>query len=193
MLGLAKAYDRDIRARIADQNLAAENLRAEVLEFKTGVVFEDGGVKVTAFEVDHGDLLKPAVGFRVDYGGRSITISGDTRFSENLIKHAAGTELLIHQVAAVREELLKNPAFRVILAHHTQPEEAGVLFTRVKPKLAVFYHFVLLGAPGVTPVTEKEVFDMARKSYDGPLLIGEDLMAFRVERDAVVPMPVRNP
>ena len=60
-------------------------MRAEVTEFKTGVVYDQGGVKVTAFEVDHGELLKPAVGFRVDYAGRSVTVSGDTRFSENLI------------------------------------------------------------------------------------------------------------
>jgi ribonuclease Z len=193
MQGLAKAYDWDIRARIADQNLASENVRADVTEFKPGVVYEQGGVKVTAIEVDHGELLQPAMGFRIDYAGRSVTVSGDTRFSENLIKHATGTDLLIHQVAAVREELLKNPAFKVILAHHTQPEEAGTLFTRVKPRLAVFYHFVLLGTPAIAAVTEKEVFEMARKTYDGPLLIGEDLMAFRLERDAVVPLPARAP
>jgi ribonuclease Z len=193
MQGLAKAYDWDIRARIADQNLVAENVRADVTEFKPGLVYEQGGVKVTAFEVDHGELLKPAVGFRIDYAGRSVTVSGDTRFSENLIKHATGTDLLIHQVAAAREELLKNPVFKVIVAHHTQPDKAGMLFTRVKPKLAVFYHFVLLGTPAIPAVTEKEVFEMTRKTYDGPLLIGEDLMAFRLERDAVVPLPARTP
>ena len=193
MQGLAQAYDWDIRARTADQNLAPDNVRAEVSEFTTGVVYEQGGVKVTAFAVDHGDLLKPAVGFRVDFAGRSVTVSGDTRFSENLIEHASGTDLLIHQVAAVREELLKNPVFQVILAHHTKPDEAGILFTRVKPRLAVFYHFVLLGSIGVPAVTEQDVFEMARKTYAGPLLIGEDLMAFRLERDAVVTLPARTP
>jgi ribonuclease Z len=193
MQGLAKAYDWDIRARIADQNLAPENIRAEVTEFKAGVVYEQGGVKVTAFEVDHGELLKPAVGFRVDYAGRSVTVSGDTRFSENLIKHATGTDLLIHQVAAAPEALLKSPVFQVILAHHTKPDEAGTLFTRVKPKLAVFYHFVLLGTPTAPALTEKDVLDLARKTYDGPLMIGEDLMALRLERDAVLVLPSRTP
>jgi ribonuclease Z len=193
MQGLVKAYDWDIRARIADQNLAAENVRPEVTEFNHGVVYEQGGVKVTAFEVDHGDLLKPAVGFRIDYAGRSVTVSGDTRFSENLIKHATGTDLLVHQVAAAPEALLKNPIFQVILAHHTKPDEAGTLFSRVKPKLAVFYHFVLLGNAAAPPLTEKDVFDLARKNYDGPMLIGEDLMAFRIDRDAVVPLAPRNP
>lgn len=193
MQGLEKAYAWDISARLADQKLPAEAVRPEVKEFSTGVVYEDGGVKVTAFEVDHGDLLKPAVGFRVDYGGRSVTVSGDTRFSENLIRHATGTDLLIHQVAAVRDELLKNPVFQVILAHHTKPEEAGTVFARAKPRLAVFYHFVLLGNLGNPPVSEQQVFDKARTTYDGPLLLGEDLMAFRIDADQVVALPKRTP
>ena len=43
------------------------------------------------------------------------------------------------------------------------------------------YHFVLLGTPTIKPVTEKEVFDLARTTYDGPMLIGEDRMAFQIE------------
>lgn len=193
MDGLTRAYDWDIQARISDQNLDPASIRAQVTEFKEGVVYEQGGVKVTAIEVDHGDLLKPAFGFRVDYAGRSVTISGDTKFSENLIKHANGSDLVIHQVAAAREELLRIPTFKVILAHHTLPQEAGTLFSRVKPKLAVYYHFVLLGTPSVPAVTEKEVFDLTRQTYSGPLLIGEDLMAFRLDRDQVVQLPVRTP
>ncbi len=193
MDGLTRAFDWDIQARIADQKLSPEVVRAQVTEVREGVVLDQGGVKVTAIEVDHGELLKPAFGYRVDYGGRSVTISGDTRFSENLIKHAAGTDLVIHQVAAVKPELLDNPVFKVILSHHTKPDEAGVLFSRVKPRLAVYYHFVLLGAIGAPAVTEDEVMEMTRKTYAGPLLIGEDLMAFRLDRDEVVRLPARAP
>ena len=191
MDGLAKAYDWDIKARIADQNLDPGNIRSEVTELRPGVAYDQGGVKVTAFEVDHGELLKPAFGFRIDYGGRSVSISGDTRFSENLIKHAAGSDLLIHQVAAAREELLALPSFKVILDHHTKPEEAGTVFSRVKPKLAVYYHFVLLGSPKVPPITEKEVVELTRKTYAGPLVVGEDLMAFRLDADGVVQLPAK--
>jgi ribonuclease Z len=152
-------------------------------------VFERGGVKVIAIEVDHGPLVKPAYAFRVEFGGRSVVVSGDTRFSENLIARASGTDLLIHQVAAAREALLGVPAVKAVLDHHTMPDEAGVVFSRVKPTLAVFYHFVLLGSPTVPAVTEKDVFEMARKTYSGPLLIGEDLMAFRIDADGVVQVP----
>ncbi len=73
------------------------------------------------------------------------------------------------------------------------PDEAGTVFSRVKPRLAVYYHFVLLGTPTIPAVTEKEVLDMTRKTYAGPLVIGEDLMAFRLERDQVVQLPPRTP
>jgi ribonuclease Z len=189
MDGLVKAFDWDIKARIADQKLDPANIKPEVTEVKQGVVFDKGGVRVTAFEVDHGELLHPAFGYRIDYAGRSVTVSGDTRFSENLIRHATGTDLLIHQVAAVRAELLESPVFKVILDHHTKPEEAGTVFSRTKPKLAVYYHFVLLGTPKVPAVTEEEVLTMTRKTYAGPLLIGEDLMAFRLDADRVVQLP----
>lgn len=191
MDGLVKAFDWDIKARIADQNLDPANLKPVVTEVKEGVVYEQAGVKVTAFEVNHGDLLKPAFGYRIDYAGRSVTISGDTKFNENLIKFATGTDLLIHQVAAARPELLQSPVFKVILDHHTKPEEAGVVFTRTKPKLAVYYHFVLLGSPAVPAITEKEVVDLTRTTYTGPLVVGEDLMAFRIDAGAVVQLPTR--
>ncbi len=193
MDGLARAYEWDIKARIADQNLDPASILSRVTEIEEGVIYDQGGVKVTAFKVDHGELLQPAFGYRIDHAGRAVTVSGDTRFSENLIKFAAGSDLVIHQVAAARDELLKSPVFKVILAHHTQPEEAGTVFSRVKPRLAVYYHFVLLGTPAIPAVTEKEVFELTRKTYSGPLLIGEDLMAFRLERDQVVQLPARLP
>ena len=183
---LDKAFEWDITTRIADQKLVRENVAVAVTEIKEGVVYDHDGVKVTAFDVDHGDLVKPAFGFRVDYDGRSAVVSGDTRFNENLIRYATGTDLLIHQVAAVRPELLTSPVFQVILAHHTKPEEAGIVFARTKPKLAVFYHFSLLGSVQVPPMTAQEVVDLAHRNYAGPLLAGEDLMAFRIGREGVV-------
>jgi ribonuclease Z len=59
-------------------------LEVSVSEFaKDGVAYEAGGVKVTAFEVDHGPQKKPTFGYRVDYGGRSVLISGDTRLNDS--------------------------------------------------------------------------------------------------------------
>jgi len=194
MEGMEKAYAWDIETRVADQGFKREAIAVDVTEFeKEGVVYEKDGVKVSSIEVDHGDKVKPAFGYRIDYGGRSVVISGDTKFNENLIKHATGTDLLIHQVAAMRPELLKIPVFKVIMAHHTSPEEAGVVFARAKPKLAVYYHFVIYGNPKIPPYTEQDVIDLTRKNYSGPLLIGQDLAAFVISKEEVtVVAPPKN-
>ena len=186
MDGLQRAFGWDIETRIADQKLAKDDVAVAVTEFSEGVVYDSDGITVTAFEVNHGDLIKPAFGFRVDYGGRSVTMSGDTRFNENLIRHATGTDLLIHQVAMAREELLKtSKPVQLILAHHTKPDEAAVVFSRTHPKLAVYYHFSLQGSPQIPPPTEQDVLELTRKTYAGPLVLGEDLMTFSIEAGSV--------
>jgi len=194
MEGMEKAYAWDIETRVADQGFKREAIAVDVTEFeKEGMVYEKDGVKVSSIEVDHGDKVKPAFGYRIDYGGRSVVISGDTKFNENLIKHATGTDLLIHQVAAMRPELLKIPVFKVIMAHHTSPEEAGIVFARAKPKLAVYYHFVIYGNPKIPPYTEQDVIDLTRKNYSGPLLIGQDLTAFVIGKEEVTVLaPPKN-
>lgn len=57
---------------------------------KDGVVYEKDGVRVIAFEVDHGAAIKPAYGYRIEYKGRAAVISGDTRYNENVIKYGTG-------------------------------------------------------------------------------------------------------
>ncbi len=186
MENMQKTFQWDIDTRVADQNLSRAAAGINATDMSAGVVYERNGVTVSAIEVDHGDLIKPAFGFRVDYDGRSVVVSGDTRFSENLIKHASGVDLLVHQVAMAKDELLaRSERVRTILAHHTKPHEAGSVFARVKPKLAVYYHFVLQGDASVPAPGEKDVEDATRTTYGGPLVLGEDLMAFAIEKDGV--------
>ena len=97
--GLRTAYHADVRARttigIPDSSTAIEG--RDVME---GIVFDQDGVRVTAFTVDHGNPPIPSFGYRVDFGGRSVVISGDTRRSDNLVRFARDTDLLVHEVMA---------------------------------------------------------------------------------------------
>jgi beta-lactamase family protein len=87
MANLERAYAADIKIRTEDEKLPPEGVAVQVEEFAAdGVAYEKDGVRVTAFEVNHGDAIKPAYGYRVDYRGRSIVISGDTRYNENVVK-----------------------------------------------------------------------------------------------------------
>ncbi len=109
-------------------------------------------MRVIAFEVDHGDLIHPSFGFKVEHAGHSVVISGDTRPSTNLLRHARGTDLPVHQAAAARPELLaRSSSWCDILDHHTTPEQAGEIFTQAAPRLAVYCHLMLLNDLVVPP------------------------------------------
>jgi ribonuclease Z len=169
--GLAEAFSDDTRIRQADEHITAAATQIEVHDFQGDrVVFDEAGVKVTAFAVNHGDLIKPSVGYRIDYGARSVTISGDTKFDENLIKHAMGSDLLIHEVFAMSAQLAKLPQLKPVADHHTSPEEAGMVFSRVKPKLAIYSHVILLQ----TKIAE--LVARTQSTYEGPFEVGEDLL-----------------
>lgn len=182
MSGLDQAYALDIKIRIEDEKLPPAGVAMNVEEFdKDGVVFEKNGVKVTAFAVEHGAAIKPAVGYRIDYQGHSVVISGDTRYDENVIKHGAGVDVLIHEVGSARPELLATsvPVQRII-AHHTTPREAGMVFSKTKPKMAVYTHIVLLSSEKFPEPTLDDVVNETRQTYSGPLTMGEDLMSFEI-------------
>ena len=136
----------------------------EVTEIEDGDVYERDGIRVIAFDVDHRPV-SPALGYRIEYGGHRVLLSGDTRFSENLIENAMDIDLMIHEVTGATSDFLESASLgdRRAFDHHTTAQEAGRIFTRTRPILAVFSHLVLF--PGydramLTPDT--------RLTYDGP-------------------------
>jgi ribonuclease Z len=177
---LERAYAFDVHTRRdVDEKLPAEGARLIATEIGNGAVVAEGALRVTAFLVDHGPV-RPALGYRVEFGPRSVVLSGDTRPSENLVKFARGADLLIHEVIAPDAERAGASASfsreqrERIIAHHTTPEDAGRIFSRVKPKLAVYSHIV----PSF--VTATDLVAPTRKTYSGPLDVGEDGMVIEV-------------
>lgn len=178
-LQAAYRFDEDIRA--SDDGVPAAGGRLVAHDIGERTVFDRNGVKVTAFVVDHGPV-RPALGYRIDYAGHSVVLSGDTRYSPNLIRAARGTDLLVHEVAAATDEETRNSAHtRAVLGHHITPDRAGELFSIVKPKLAVYSHIVLFPA-----IPNEELLRLTRRTYSGPLEVGEDLMTFDVDDSVTV-------
>ncbi len=189
MVHLEQAYQYDISVRMTNDGVAPDGAKLLPHDIGEGVVFERNGVKVTAFEVDHAPV-KPALGYRIDYAGRSVVLSGDTRFSQNLIRHAQGVDLLVHEVfdpatlerAGVPPERAKN-----IVSYHVIPEQAGEVFRQTKPRLAVYSHICM-----PTAVAE-DLRAATRKTYAGPLEVGEDLMTITVGEKLDVRRSPRSP
>jgi ribonuclease Z len=179
----AFAYDIRIRRDI-DERFPGEGIDVVATDIGEGVVYESNGVRVTAFLVDHAPI-EPAFGYRVDYRGRSVVLSGDTRPSANLIRFARGTDLLVHEVGRSKQdplfegdpdEMLPNirltrGQLRTIASHHTDPDEAGKVFAQVKPRLAVFSHYTGGGPAILTAV---------QRSHAGPVEIGTEGMTIEI-------------
>jgi ribonuclease Z len=184
---LEKAYAADIKIRLVDEKLPPEGIATRVEEFDhDGLIYDQAGLKVFAFEVDHGEVIKPCFGYRIEYGGRIAAFSGDTRYNRNVIKYGAGADLLVHEVATARPELMKEAYIQRIVAHHTTPREAGLVFAEARPKLAVYTHIVQLASDTISPPSVEESIAETRKTYDGPLEVGEDLMQFEIGEDVKV-------
>ena len=130
----------------------------------------------TAFEVDHKPITA-AFGYRVDYGGRSVVLSGDTRVSQNLIRHAQGVDLLLHEVVSPETfQRAGTPPERAktVIEHHVTPEQAGEMFAKTNPRLAVYSHIV----PPIA--TEHDLVPPTRKTHSERIEVGEDLMVIEV-------------
>jgi ribonuclease Z len=177
---LVKAYDWDLRYRT---NRRRPKLKMIGKDVREGTIYEQAGVKVTAFDVDHWPPQKtkrertsyPAVGYRLDYSDRSVVISGDTRPTKNMIKFASGVDLLIHEVHVGLDFRKRRSGPRPLRgSHHTSPHEAGEIFTQARPKLALYTHIVWGG------MTEKDLVDLTRQTYNGPLVVGQEMMQIRI-------------
>lgn len=176
---LEKAFSADIAIRIADEGLPADGARIDAGEFEhDGVIHDRDGLRITCFEVDHGDRIKPAFGYRFDYAGRSAVLSGDTRYCENLIAHADGVDLLVHEVAMTTPAAMETERIRRVMEHHSTPIDTARVFARCTPLLAVYNHLVLIGDGFNAPPTVQELIDATRQGYAGAFVVGEDLMTF---------------
>lgn len=171
---LRNAFAYDIKIRIEDDKADPQGSRLLPKEINQGTIYEESGVKVIAFLVDHYPVV-PAFGYRIEYKGHAVVLSGDTRYSENLVRYAKEADLLIHEVAIAPDTLSKSDPKYHILAHHTTPEQAANVFNQVKPKLAAYSHIVNLYAQ-----KEDEILKRTRATYAGPLILGRDLMSFSI-------------
>jgi ribonuclease BN (tRNA processing enzyme) len=169
----------DIEARIADEGRPplAPLIRAHDIA-KAGKVFEDERVKVSAALVEH-PPLSPAFAYRFDTADRSIVISGDTKYSQNLVELAKGADVLVHEALYPEavDRLVKNvrnapDLKRSILSHHTSAEDVGRVAAEAGVKLLVLSHLI----PAEDPeVTEQMWLTAVAKHFKGNVVVGADL------------------
>jgi ribonuclease Z len=153
------------------------------------VLIDDGGLRVTAFRVEHAPV-DPAVGYRFDYQGRSVLLSGDTIKSSNLQRFAEGVDLLVHEAlaphlvalltegaeAAGRHRLAKIT--RDILDYHATPVQAAEVARDSGVGHLLYNHIV---PPLLLPPLEELFLEGVEEVYDGPVTIGRDGTLVRLD------------
>ena len=197
--GFQQAYGLDDGYRIAHHGL--ENMPRSATEWivqevpasqgEAAVVHREGGLTIKAFSVDHAPV-EPAVGYRFEYGDRSVVSSGDTDVSPSLQAHASGADLLVHEV------LLKDLAGQLsegfgragearlqrlsadVIDYHTSPAEALQAAQAAGVDMMVMTHLV----PPLPGLLRSWFFTRGLEGGDVDVVVGEDGMHFRLPADS---------
>lgn len=171
----------DIRTRMKDEGrVALEPLIRPRDVHVGGVVYKDDRVTVTAALNSH-PPMDPSFAYRFDLPERSVVFSGDTTYSENVVRLATNADVLVHEVIytpAVDEMIKRFPNAKRLREHlmdsHTTPEQLGRVAAEARVKTLVLSHLV----PGGDhpPVTEEMWVAPIRQRFSGRIVVGADLM-----------------
>lgn len=172
---MMEAWRAEREMRIAHErrtSVAAFDL--EIVEFEdSGVLIEEDGARVSAVKVDHAPVV-PAFGFVIEAGGRKAVLSGDTVYCPELVLAADGADVLVHEVfvhGAMKPTGNRTEAgLAAVASYHTLSTEVGRVAREARARLLVLSHIVPPNADRVL------MLEHARAEYDGPVVIGEDLM-----------------
>lgn len=189
--GFNRAYGQDFYYRVAHHGrevLPPSGAGAEARTYsmpqagRPQVVFAEDGVAVTAFRVSH-HPVEPAVGYRFDFGGRALVISGDTRREDEVLAISRDVDLLAHEALAPHLVAILEQAARAagqdrlakllfdIPDYHTTPVEAAELAAAAGAGALLLYHVVpQLPLPGLEAAFLKGV----AKAYAGPVTLARD-------------------
>ena len=149
------------------------------------VVYEQDGIVISAFRVEHPNWAH-AYGYKFEYLGKMIVISGDTRYAPNLIKHAQDVDVLIHEALNVEMMQTISGALRkhgggidpermnLIISVHTPTDELAKLAAEANVDRLVLTH--LIPPIPANGFVEAEFTAGMGKLYDGELTVARDGM-----------------
>lgn len=184
--GLKVAYAWDISGRSGALPDAGGQLIAHEFDYKKEnvVVYKENGVTITAWPAIH--ILDGPVSYRLEWNGLSFVFGGDSYPNKWFIKNAQNADFVIHECFYTPEGLASYLGWGIRQATfvssyiHTPPAAFGKIMSMVKPRLAVGYHSILV------PEMHQQILEGVRTTYDGPLIIADDLMAWTVTKEAIV-------
>ena len=175
----------DVTSRLGEIPAGGGDL--EVTEFdyrgENQVVYEANGVTGRSFPAVH--AIDGSVSYALEWNGLKFVFGGDTYPNKWFVQYAAGADLAIHECFPTMDQLVNQyrfdpkTAINVATHVHTSPSACGAGMSRVKPRMAVAWHFYN------DFDTRYDVYEQIRQTYDGPLAMGDDLLVFNITKDTL--------
>jgi ribonuclease Z len=195
--GFIMAYELDTKYRIAHHGADTVIPEAGTPISKTisisdpneaELFFDRNGLKVYAFEVDHSPV-NPAVGYRFEYKGNVVVITGDTKKTEKLVKFCADADILFCEAISfdMLNTMISSPAnlpermikiLKDIQDYHMSPVIAASLAKEANVKKIVYVHVT---PPLLTSNIEENYLLGVREIFDGEVVLGQDNMTFKLK------------
>ena len=179
----ALTWDLDGRQGLTDPR----GYHLEVHEFDymgmNEIIYQENGVTIRSFPAIHS--LDGPVSFGVEWNGFKFVFGGDTYPNKWYDEYAKDADLAIHECfIAVPDMITKfqftpQSALLVGTQIHTAPEAFGKIMSRIKPRMAVAYHFFK------DFDTTAAIYKGIRTTYDGPLSLAEDYMVWNITKDDI--------
>jgi ribonuclease Z len=189
--GFRAAYALEDGYRVAHhgEHWSSRGASAAVKEAEPGVVWEEDGLRVTMFAVDHAPVV-PAVGYRFDYQGKSVVVSGDTKKTPAMVEMSRGADLLVHEAVdrqtidqamplMQRGQPRRAAMTADMMSHHTTTLEVAEIARDAGVKKLALTHLV----PSI-PATDAAEEAFARgmaEIYQGPIVVGRDGTVIQID------------
>lgn len=158
----------------------------QTIDLSNPVIYENGELKITAFKVIH-EPIEPALGYKFEYKGRSIVITGDTSYAQSVIDNSMNIDILFHEAQAnhmvdiiqsfadENGAPLRAKVMEDIKTYHTTLVEAAEIANIANVKKLVFYHLTPAPRNYLTELIFVRGVDEVRKEWtladDGTLII----------------------
>lgn len=181
------AYRLDLDYRITHHGdkFGERAMQPVVTEHGPGVVLEENGLIVTMFTVCHAPI-EPAVGYKFEYKGKTVVVSGDTTVCAEFAEASRGADLLVSEVESA---VILNPALAMVrrgsnarqaemleeaMEYHAEALELARMAQDVGVKKLALTHLF----PSIPPSDQMEArFTQGMSDlYDGPIFVGRDGM-----------------
>ena len=175
----------DVASRLGEIPSGGGDLEVHEFDYRGEhqIVFEENGVTVRSFPAVH--AIDGAVSYSLEWNGLKFVFGGDTYPNKWFVEYAKDADIAIHECFPTMDQLVDQyrfsptTAINVAVHVHTAPSAFGAVMAKVKPRMAVAWHFYN------DFDTRYDVYEQIRSTYDGPLAMANDLLVFNITKDDV--------